>query len=175
MEMRQRPRKPKRLTCEIEATDGRRSTGIVHDVSDRGLFVQTGIDVAPRSLVQISFPAHHIRAESRFEAGVARKRLVPRQLAPCIRPGLGLEIIPPWNEFQTWIRAALDETSSGLALGDTVPEIEPMVRSFRFRLIHHDRPRAQILAIRAETESGARAKALARAGREWKIASARAI
>ena len=166
---------PKRLTCEIETAEGRRSTGIVHDVSDRGLFVQTGVDVAPLSLVQISFPAHHIGVESRFEAGVARKKRVPRQLASCLRPGLGLEIIPPWYGFQTWIKAALDDTSSALALDDTVPEITPMVRSFRLRLIHHDRPRVQTLTIRAESESGARAQALARAGREWKIASAKAV
>ena len=179
MEKRSRPRIPKRLTCEI-ALHGQRYPGIVHDLSERGLFVQTLANPTPNSVVEILFAGVGDRPDIRLEAGVARRRIAPPRLQAAVPSGVGLEILPPRTEYERWIA----RPSAGPRLGDSIsiapayvsaedpsaPSSGP-IRTFRFRMRRRDRPESRLLTIRCETEAGARARALARAGAGWKIAN----
>ncbi len=49
------------------------------------------------------------------------------------------------------------------------------IRTFRVRLIQPGKPNASVFTVRSESLQGARARALARAGRLWKIADIQEI
>ena len=49
------------------------------------------------------------------------------------------------------------------------------IRTFRVRLIQPGKPNASVFTVRSESLQGARARALARAGRDWKIADIQEI
>ena len=65
-----------------------------------------------------------------------------------------------------------------LELTEVVPTVaapvprdwDTQMRTFRVRLIRFDRPQSKTLTLRANSESGARAQAQTKAGREWRIA-----
>ncbi len=171
MEKRERARFSKRMTCELTLPDGARSTGVVRDVSYHGLFVQTGANPEPNSVVEIAFPSLPDAPVGRFEAGVARKRRVPRQLAASVPSGLGLEIIPPRTSFEQFVDRAVAMSPCPSAEDDSLMAAQQGMKTFRLRLTRHDRPEAQVMTIRCETEASARARALARAGRNWMVAN----
>lgn len=173
---RVRPRVPKRLTCALALTNGERASGLVRDVSRTGLFVQTGARPAPDSLVELILPDAASGDEVRIEAGVARQRVVDRRLAASIRSGLGLEIIPPRDVFERLVFGA--EEAAPEPSSETEPagaRVEDGIRAFRFRMVRLDRPEQLVLTIRGETPHAARARALARMGRGWKIASVQRV
>ena len=171
MEKRNRSRMPKRLTCEI-VWQGQRHPGIVRDITDRGLFVQTLASPAPNSVVEIRFAATGLQPEIRLEAGVARKRIAPPRLQASVPSGIGLEILPPRDEYERWlVRPACPPlAASSFNEGPDASAAEPSVRPYRVRMVRRDRGGRQILTIRSQTDAAARAQALARAGAGWKIA-----
>lgn len=83
----------RRTTCEL-AVDGRRYRGIVLDLSETGLFVQTEATPTPGAPLQLRF---HAGDGSSFEveASVARRQVAPPQLAGVVRGGLGLRVHTP--------------------------------------------------------------------------------
>ncbi len=44
------------------------------------------------------------------------------------------------------------------------------IRTFHVRLIRFDRPQSKMITIRSNSEGGARSRAQAQAGRDWRIA-----
>ena len=46
------------------------------------------------------------------------------------------------------------------------------MKTYRLRMVRFDRPETKIVTISSQTESGARARALARFGQGWRVASA---
>lgn len=185
MEKRSRVRLPRRLTCQIK-TNTDIASGFVRDVSRNGLFVQTGATPPTNSLVEVIFSSLGNQPDLRIEAGVARKRNVARRLQPTVPAGIGLEVIPPYDSYERWIFGPAQPALAGsmstthyafdreeVQTNSAVPERS--VRSYRFRMLRHDRSNSQILTIRCASEAGARARALVRAGPGWKIADAQAL
>lgn len=177
MEKRGTLRIPRRLTCEIVLADGRRTSGIIRDLSERGVFVQTLASPNLNSVVEVVFVGSDHQLPIRVEAGVARKRVVPARLQAIMPAGIGLELLPPRTDYERWVfrpaRPALDRSDSPLDAFAAQPE--QRVRAYRFHLIHPGRVENQVLTIRCESEGGARARALARAGAGWKIADAESL
>lgn len=160
------------MTCEI-ANRSERSTGVVRDVSPTGLFVQTALAPRADSVVELIFPAEGSQPELRVEAGVARQREVARRLQGAVPCGLGLEIIPPRDEYEKWVYAPVrprlaDSNRARRLAGEPAEE---SIRAFRFRLTRHDRSASRVLTVRCQTEAGARARALVRVGPGWKISA----
>ena len=89
---------------------------------------------------------------------------------------IGLELLDPPP-------ALLDLLANTLGREPTPPPRAPKVegpsdqavRTFRIRLTERDKPTVKVLTIRCEGAKSARAHALARAGRGWKIAEVREI
>lgn len=185
MEKRSRVRLPRRLTCQIQTNTGVTS-GFVRDVSRSGLFVQTGATPPTNSLVEVIFSSLGNRPDLRVEAGVARKRIVARRLQPSVPAGIGLEVIPPRDFYERWVFGPAEPALIGSASTthyafdreeiqniSAVPE--RAIRSYRFRMLRHDRSMSRIVTIRCASEAGARARALVRTGPGWKIAEAQAL
>jgi hypothetical protein len=90
LERRKTHRSRHRLTCELVLGD-RRHPGIVLDVSQTGLFVQTSAAPPPGERVRVRLqPAGG--AELELEASIARRYAVPARLASVARGGVGLRI-----------------------------------------------------------------------------------
>lgn len=178
MEKRLRSRVPRRITCEI-AWPGWRASGIVRDLSDRGVFVQTLADPKPNSVVKVVFAASGNRPEVCVEAGVARKRIAPPRLHASVPSGIGLEILPPRAEYERWLarpncpslgEAVVLEVEVEVEVASPFPtHHEQAMKAYRFRMTRRARSSPQFLTIDCETEAGARARALARAGAGWRI------
>jgi hypothetical protein len=83
----------RRTTCEL-AVDGRRYRGIVLDLSETGLFVQTEATPTPGAPLQLRFHAGD-GTSFEVEASVARRQVAPPQLAGVVRGGLGLRVHTP--------------------------------------------------------------------------------
>lgn len=178
MEKRGRHRIARRITCTIEA-GFRRATGIVHNVSEHGLFVQTNFAADPDSLVHVAFRRSDETGEIRIEAGVARKRVVPRQLKGNIPSGLGLEIIPPRHEFERLVGRLepidVPDSSNESTLSPHTSFEQLAMSAFRIRMVRHDRLGSRVVTVRCATEASARARALTRLGAGWKIATVQKI
>jgi len=83
----------KRITCELEVA-GRRYRGFVLDLSETGLFVQTDAAADPGAQLTVRLRVGD-EPEVEVEASVARRQMVPPQLATVARGGLGLRVQRP--------------------------------------------------------------------------------
>ena len=83
----------RRVTCELQL-DGRSYRGIVLDLSESGVFVQTEATPPPGTRVRLRL---HTAGGVEFvvEATVARRQVAPPQLASVVRGGLGLRVEDP--------------------------------------------------------------------------------
>lgn len=167
MEKRRAQRTKRRITCELVIGD-EHHPAIVRDVSPAGLFVQTRARPEPDTVVELVFPASGDRPEIRVEAGVARERSVPPGLQSEVPGGVGLEVLDPSAAFRELIAAHEPAAEAGAAARSGPPS-SPGIRTFRVRLMERDKPNSQVITVRSESVEGARARALARAGRGWKI------
>ena len=144
-----------------------RFAAIVRDVSPDGLFVQTRARLEPNSLVELVFPASENRPEIRSEAGVAGLRVVPPRLQRSVEGGVGLELLNPPAALRELLAGDGDPETSEVSSPES-PAAEE-IRTFRIRLVKRGTPKARVLTIRAQTASGARARALTQMGPGWKI------
>ena len=185
----------RRVTCEFEV-DGRRYRGIVLDLSESGLFVQTEATPGPGARLRLRFHASGDGEAFEVDGSVARRQAAPPQLAQVGRGGLGLRVhAPPPAYFellgksaeeaaQAGARAAI--SARGIAPGSAgsagskagtkptaakqaAPPEPPPGEPFRVRIKQSDGPRSRTLAVTARTPEDAAKKALADAGRGWEV------
>ncbi len=162
------------MTCELVIGESRQ-TVLVRDLSPEGLFVQTRAKIDPNSRVRLIFAAKGDLPAVDVEARVARKRITPPRLQSSVPSGIGLEVIDPSDAYYTLVERSV---ATGVQVGEAPKEEVPAaagVRTFRVRLIQPGKPNATVVTVRSETMQGARARALARAGRQWKIADIQEI
>jgi hypothetical protein len=147
-----------------------RFAGIVRDVSPAGLFVQTRRKLAANTVLEVLFPAEDERPAITIRVRVARRREVPPRLQASVGAGVGLEILEAPPAFQDLVAKELAEVCAG---PERIPRAglgaPPPVRTYRVRVTEQGRPRSRVLTVHAESKHSARARALARAGRGWKV------
>ena len=78
MEKRREFRTKKRLVCTLDVL-GDRHTGIILDVSPRGLFVQTSAKPSPGTEIKVELTVHGASQPLWLTAVVARQKLVPQR------------------------------------------------------------------------------------------------
>jgi hypothetical protein len=174
VEKRKQRRTRKRLACELVIGESRQ-TVLVRDLSPEGLFVQTRAKVDPDTLVRLIFAAQADLPELELEARVARKRHAPPRLQSSVPSGVGLEVIDAPAAYLALVERSV---ASGVQESDAPKEDVAAgsgIRTFRVRLIQPGKPNANVFTVRSESIQGARARALARAGRDWKIADIQEI
>jgi hypothetical protein len=174
LEKRKQRRTRKRLTCELVIGESRQ-TVLVRDISPEGLFVQTRAKVDPNCTVRLVFAAKDDLPAIDVEARVARKRNTPPRLQQSVPSGVGLEVIDPSDAYFKLVEHSV---ASGVQVGEAPKEKAPVaagIRTFRVRLIQPGKPNANVFTVRSESMQGARARALSRAGRLWKIADIQEI
>lgn len=98
MERRGAPRRKKRMTCELRF-DGRKAGGIVIDVSESGLFVQTAAKPPLNSVIDVRLSPGGGCRDLDLRARVARTRRVDPRLARIQGSGIGLQVLDAPPEF----------------------------------------------------------------------------
>lgn len=163
MEKRRKPRVQRRLSCELWVA-GKRHSGIVRDVSELGIYVQTRVRAGSGDAIELVFPAAAGQPEVRIQTRVARLDRLAAQFAIQGAGGLGLELIEPAGALAPLLAGA------GFTAGPPtpVPDAAP-VRPFRVKLVALSGGQTQTIRVNAPGKEGARSRALARAGKGWKI------
>jgi hypothetical protein len=164
-----------RIPCEIVFEGGRQRSFVI-DISESGVFVQTGVKLVPGSLVEIRLSFEGSAAPMLLRARVARAKKVPAQLTSVAHGGVGLQILDVTNEYLRAVRA-LGRTDSPLA-ADTRPKTvaapapPPARPRFRVRVKQCDGPRSRTLELAADSAEQARTLALREVGTGWDAVSA---
>lgn len=86
------------MTCELRF-DGRKAGGIVIDVSETGIFVQTAAKPPLGSMVDVRLSPGAGRADMDLRARVARTRRTDPRLARIEGSGIGLQVLDAPAEF----------------------------------------------------------------------------
>jgi len=105
MERRRHPRQARRLSCELWLGEAQH-TGIVRDVSEHGLFVQTRVRALPGAELELVFPAEDGRPELSVRARVARRDVLSAHFDGSRARGLGLEVLESPSPLVALLEAA---------------------------------------------------------------------
>lgn len=106
MKTTQEPRVPKRLPCDV-TVGGLRHTGLVLNVSPRGLFVQTTAEARPGTEVSIDLTPPNQQQPVEVRATVVWKRTVPRQMVSVARGGMGLRITEAPENYYSYLSGVI--------------------------------------------------------------------
>jgi hypothetical protein len=173
----------KRMTCELRLA-GRAYRGIVLDLSETGVFIQT--DATPggteRLRIKLRTPDG---SEFEVDATVARRQVAPPQLTTVVRGGLGLRVVNPPAAYFELIGIAAAEAArkeraaaapgsrKASAPAAAAPPPPPPVpeETFRVRVKQSNGPRSRSFTVRAPSPEEARKRASAEIGRGWEILS----
>jgi hypothetical protein len=159
-EKRTLARVKKRLPCEL-VVEGVTHTGLVLDVSPRGLFVQTAATPAPGTSLTVRLHPPSGRAIV-VQGRVARRRMVPRRLASLASGGIGVRVESAPEEFFQLLTGARPAAASA------APAAEPELR-FRVRVQQTSGPRSRTLVLAARDATDACARAVSSLGDDWNV------
>lgn len=192
MQTQSEPRLRKRLHCTL-SVDARRHNGLILNLSQRGLFVQTSMPAEPGTLLSIDVHDPIRGEEIPIQAAVVWRRRVPARMKGTNESGMGLRLVSRPDAWQQMMSGMLEPTPAppdvvaGSAEPATsrvtkhsanpstnprepAPVVDPApVSTFVVRLAQPGGPRSRRLWIQAATEQAARQEALARAGIGWTI------
>jgi len=87
-----------RLPCEI-VYDGGRQRSFVVDLSETGLFVQTGARLRPGTEVEVRLTLDRRPAPVVLRTRVARTKQVPSHLMSVARSGIGLRLLDAPDDY----------------------------------------------------------------------------
>lgn len=196
MKTQQEPRVPKRLPCDV-TIEGRRHSGLVLNVSPRGLFVQTSAEARPGSEISIDLTPPNQREPVEVRATVVWKRTVPRQMLASARGGMGLRIQDAPEGYYAYLRGVIrglgtppparsaaragpSESVPGPESGAASPNDLPIPRapmaapvskelSFRVRVSQVVGPRSRFVSVTARSPKQAGELALEEIGEGWQV------
>jgi len=158
-----------RLACEI-VSDGRSQRAIVLDMSQTGVFVQTGTRLPPGADVEVRVLLTDAAEPISLRAKVARNKQVPPQLTSVARGGVGLKIIDAPAAYYATIAALEGSDTAGQPNVSAAPQ--PARTRYRVRVKQADGPRSRSVEILADSPDDARTLALAQVGKGWEAVTA---
>ena len=160
-------REKRRATCELRIA-GQPASGILIDISETGLFVQTNAMATPGTEVEVRILADARTPEQHFKTVVARVRRVPSELLSVTPGGLGLKIVRGKGAGAGGARP------HPVAVAPA-PEPEIPKRRFRVRLGQSGGQRSRLVDVNSVDEAAARRAALALAGPGWEATEVRPL
>lgn len=168
VEAQRHPRFKKRVPCRVTVS-GASTAAMVLNVSQAGLFVQTGATARPGDQVTIRLSPAHTAEPIAIDAEVVWRRTVASHLRTIVKGGMGLAIHnapSSYFEFLTGARsntAARATTETGKAASET-PE-----KTFLMRVRQEGGPRTRKLYVQATDQAEASRRVLARFGSGWTV------
>lgn len=168
------PRLAKRMPCSV-AAGHQRHGGLVLNLSQGGLFVQTSAATPAGEAIQVSLSPPDGGESIPVQARVVWRRVVPQQLRTSARGGLGLRIEQAderyFQRLADWMRVEMPRPqaapeSSRLARPDESPDFFVRVRAGETR-------RSRRLGIVARDREEAERTALDAVGPDWRVIEVR--
>ena len=166
MEKRREIRTKKRLVCTLEVS-GHRHSGIVLDVSPRGLFVQTNAKPDAGTEIRAELVLPGVSQPVWLTAVVARQRIVPQRLLSVARGGLGLSISQAPEEYYAFVASFTPGAAPQELTQPTGPA--PPKNRYRARLKQVGGSRTRSCIVLSYSEAEAREQVVAEAGESWKV------
>ena len=172
----------KRLHCTLNV-EARRHSGLILNLSGRGLFVQTSLPAEPGTRLAVDVRDPTLDEAIPLEAAVVWRRRVSPLMTGVNQSGMGLRLLTPPDAWQRMmsVMLAVDRPSEPPPAGredvetthrdpalDASPSTPPPA-TFIVRLAAAGGPRSRRLVVVAESESAARSRALREAGTGWTV------
>jgi Tfp pilus assembly protein PilZ len=157
------PRYRKRVPCRLRLTGGLHS-GMVLNVSRRGLFVQTSASASPGDAVQLDLAlgdAERLPVDAR----VVWRRVVAPHLRSVSTGGIGLQIQYASDAWYGYV-AGLAATTPAESAASAGPGLQP---SYRVRLRLAGTPRTRVVLVPAADAAEARRLARQQTGPHWAV------
>ena len=110
MAAKRAPRIKKRLPCDVRVT-GRQHSGMVLNLSPRGLFVQTHASVGPGDAVDVSLRVPAFGEPISLRTRVVWRRVVPQQLRNVAEGGFGVQIENASEDYYRYLTSILSARS----------------------------------------------------------------
>ena len=175
MQTQTEPRFKKRLPCRLRV-DGGSHSGMVLNMSRRGLFVQTSAGPSPGTQVAIDLDVANHTNTVPIGARVVWRRVVAPHLRSVTRGGIGVRIDSAPEAYYSFLAEVAGEVpagrpSRGLEASGPSPESRPEApkTEFRVRVKQSGGPRSRTLTLRCESVKEARERALTVAGSGWVV------
>ena len=164
------PRIKKRLTCELQVRESRYS-GIVLDVSESGLFVQTTAKLRPRTTLDLRITGGTAKSQIALRAVVARRFESDPRLATIRPPGVGVAILEaPKAYYAELLGTGVPRRVRPPAAAAAPSRPEPAGGlCFEVRVAQVSGTRSRVLKLEAADAEGAGKAALAKAGNGWEV------
>jgi Tfp pilus assembly protein PilZ len=157
------PRFRKRLPCRLQVT-GSAHSGMVLNVSRRGLFVQTTAGASPGDAVHLDLALEGAETLG-IDARVVWRRVVAPHLRTVSTGGMGLHIQYASDAYFGFV--------AGLAASAPAEEFEtptpPVLPGYRVRLRLATSPRTRIVTVAATDPREAGERARQRMGAQWVV------
>ncbi len=174
------PRIRRRFPCTVNLASGYH-TGLILNLSRRGMFVQTNLPARPGTLVDVNFHAPGRDDDIELQAAVVWRKRVSQRTLGVTRSGMGIKILGKPTGYQEILHsfiapekrqtqpdAAAPHPTEGHRVKSDASPRRPTQR-YVIRLARAGGPRSRQVVIECESEEQARAQALGQSGEGWTI------
>jgi hypothetical protein len=183
MQTQTAPRVRKRLPCTL-STEARNHNGMILNLSERGLFVQTSLPAKPGTLLNLYVLDPLCGDAIPLEATVVWRRRVTARITGVTQSGMGLRLLSQPSEWQQMMCGLLGNESRSIGeptTGESSPtsaddaeatvDARPHPPAFAFdvRLAKPGSPRSRRVVVESDDEAAAREEAQHIAGNGWTI------
>jgi uncharacterized protein (TIGR02266 family) len=171
LQLQTEPRVKKRLQCTLEL-DARRHSGLILNLSERGMFVQTSLPAEPGTVVGIDVRAPSQTDPIPVQAAVVWRRRVSPRMTGVNQSGMGLRLLTTPSEYQAMMANILEpvlKESSSAANATAHVEPEPDLDRYVLRLAQKGGPRSRRLVVESQSKQAACRAALDQVGEGWTI------
>jgi uncharacterized protein (TIGR02266 family) len=170
------PRVRKRLPCTLGHAD-RQQSGLILNLSNGGLFVQTNLPVQPGTLIDVGFRNPADTDDIDLQGAVIWRRRVSSRIMGRTQSGMGVRLLGQTPAYAELVSSFLERAKPELIRQAPVaaPEVANTVEhvcegnEYVVRLALEGSPRTKRLVILSPNVGGARSEALKRAGEGWSV------
>jgi len=161
----------KRIPCNVSFRDARRS-GMVLNLSQSGLFVQTTVSASRGDDVDLLLNMPHLPEPIPIRAKIVWSRRVDPQFRSVVQGGFGARIEAASERYFGVLQDIADMRSAPVASAKAAAVTKPEARSgdrYRVRVKLLGSPRSRYLTVVAHSEQEAEQRALQKAGEGWSL------
>jgi hypothetical protein len=169
---RSEERAKRRLACELEG-GGRRSKGIILNLSESGIYVQSSfIPPDEEVVVQISDP--DLGGEIVVRARPVRRKAVPANLAAVRSPGFALRVLSASPGYSALV-SSFSESLGGEEAAEEARPPAPDLPRFRVRVSRLGTSRTKLLTRPGESVEEVERSVLEEMGAGWSVVEVREL
>jgi len=171
LQIQSEPRVKKRLQCTLEL-DARRHNGLILNLSEQGMFVQTSLPAEPGTVVGIDVRFPSQPEPIPVQAAVVWRRRVSPRMTGINQSGMGLRLVSPPTEYRALMADILEpvlKESAGQESEVSTQAPDADLDCYVVRLAQKGGPRSRRLVVHSPSKQSACEAALEEVGEGWTI------